>query len=86
VLFVRSDRRDLAFRYVEGTHYVLADYADAARGDRPHGQLLLPRHAQLPYQHEIQWGLQCTGNFVRDRNSPPRQGQDEKVSRARMVA
>jgi hypothetical protein len=85
VLFVRGDCRDLAFRYVEGTHYVVADYANATRSNRPHGQLLLSRHTQLPYQHEIQWGLQCPGNFVRYRNSAARQGQHEKVSGARMV-
>jgi hypothetical protein len=84
VLFVRGDRRDLAFRDV-CTHYVLTDYANPARGNRSHSQLLLARHTQLPYQHEIQGGLQCVGNFVRHRNSTTRQGQHDQVPGACVV-
>ena len=51
---------------------VLVEDAHAARGERTHGQLLVPRHAELAHDEDVEGRSQPPGDLVRDRHAAAR--------------
>ncbi len=58
---------------------------DTPLGNRPHGQFLVIRHAQLPDETEIERSLDGLRDFVRNRHASARERQDEDVRPSRVV-
>jgi hypothetical protein len=50
---------------------------DAAARDRAHGQLLVPRHAELADQEDVERRLERAGDLVADRDASARERQDD---------
>jgi hypothetical protein len=51
--------------------HLFVDYAHVALGDGSHPELWLERHTELTDDDHVEWGVQCSGDLVGDRDATP---------------
>src|SRR5579883_2272187 len=68
-LFARGDALNRLFRYPQLENDVAVHHADAARGDRAHRQLFVPRDTELAHQENVERRLQRVSHLIADRHA-----------------
>jgi hypothetical protein len=61
---------------------LLREHPNLSARDRPHRELLLPRHTQLAHEQGIERGVERASDLGGDRHSAPRKAEDRDVRRA----
>src|SRR5581483_175826 len=65
--------------YVQRTHDLLIDDANASRGDRPHGEFRLRWRAQLTDDEDVERSVERLRDLVSDRNAAARQREHDRL-------
>ena len=92
-LLLKLERRQLARRHPldlllaqPGCPYDLwIEHAYPARGDRAHGELLLPGHAELAHQEHLQRDAERPRYLVGHRHAPAGQAEHDDIGAARIL-
>src|SRR6218665_67372 len=66
-------------RHAQAVDHLGVHEADAAAGERPHGQLLVARDSELANHEDIQGSAQVPGDLEADGDSAPWQGEHDDV-------
>jgi hypothetical protein len=61
-------------------HQLAVKHAHPPGCNRTHGKLLIPRHAKLPHDKDIERRIQRLRNLIPDRNSATRERENDYVS------
>src|SRR5262249_54477532 len=65
--------------------HVAVDDGDAPRGDRPHGELLVARNAELAHEEHVERRAERPRHLEPDGDAPPWRGQDRHVGPPRVL-
>ena len=84
-LLGRYDRSNLRLGDPQLPHHGFVEHQRTASRDRSHRELLVPQHAELPNNEHVQWQIQLSRYFIRDRDATARQREHDHVRTARIL-
>lgn len=78
--FTSDDGVDGRLRNAIAANDIVVDNDLATAGDRPHGQFLLTRNAELTHNEDVEREMQLAGNFEGNRNAAARQSEHNDLA------